>query len=318
MIWRAALALAPLAMLGGCVGSLPDLTQAHGPCTGEPGGWCGFTRALAEESWEYAQLSTNTYCDDIEPFDLGGRFREVERGPDGGTCALERRAAHGDPAARAALKLAPPQDRKTYGFAYAVYDLVEGGARPKRRIIAFRGTDVRQAADWFHGNIGGAQRELGLALYREQRRKLDEAGLAAVPIVVTGHSLGGAIALQVSQDVEGVAAYVFNTSPRYDLTGPVNANRRVAISERGDIVGNLRQRQMPVRQDMLVINCAPQANTVRAHKIRNLAECLTWIAARASPRAEASRKANHVTDPPAGEAENLKWGLPPEPGTLIR
>ncbi len=310
MAIRAALLAFLLAILGGCAGSLPDLTQAHGPCSNEPGGWCPFTRELAAESWEYAQLSSNAYCDETTVFKgLAGRT-EVARGPSLDICQLERRAALGDEPADATLKTRKTERGGKNGFAYAVYDLAAEGDGPAKRVIAYRGTDITQIADWLHGNLGRAQRDLGLALYREQRAQLDSAGKQNVPIVVTGHSMGGAIALEVSQAFEGVSAYVFNTSPQYKLAETVNANRRVAISERGDFLGTLRRRRRPVRQDMLTVNCSPSAQAIGNHSIRSLAECLTWIAARGNARAKASLEANAITEPPEGEGANLLWGLP--------
>jgi pimeloyl-ACP methyl ester carboxylesterase len=299
--------------LGGCAvtKSLPDLTQAHGPCTAEDGGWCGFTRDLAVESWRYAQLASNAYCDDTEPFDLPAGFAVVSRLPTQEICDIERAAAKGDLAAKAKLKPIHKAQKKlnTHGFNYAVYDKRNAGGALERRVIAFRGTDNKQLTDWFYGNIRSTQREQGLELYRSERAKLDAEGANAVPITVTGHSLGGAIAIQVSLEYPGVDAFVFNTSPRYTLVQP-NANRRVAIAERGDILDVLRSRSMPARQDLLVINCAPAEGRIKSHSVRALAECVTWIAARAEAGAKTSVEANHIVQP-AGEAENLLWGLPP-------
>src|SRR5690606_32946655 len=63
-----------------------DLTQARSPCLYEPGGWCGFTRELAEESWQYAQLANNSYKDNEEfahppgDFVQAGEPHELESG----------------------------------------------------------------------------------------------------------------------------------------------------------------------------------------------------------------------------------------------
>jgi hypothetical protein len=299
--------------LGGCAvtQSLPDLTQAHGPCTTEDGGWCGFTRGLAVDSWQYAQLASNAYCDETEPFDLPAGYAVVSRLPTQEICDLERAAAKGDEAAKAGLKpIHKAQAKlKTHGFNYTVYDKRSASGALQRRVIAFRGTDSKQLKDWFYGNIRSTQREQGLELYRSERAKLDAEGAKGVPITVTGHSLGGAIAIQVSLEYPGVDAFVFNTSPRYTLVQP-NANRRVAIAERGDILDVLRSRSMPARQDLLVINCAPAESRIKSHSVRALAECLTWIAARSDAGAKTAVEANHIAQP-AGEVENLLWGLPP-------
>ena len=310
-----AIALSGFAMaLSGCVTRpLPDLTQAHGPCTDQDGGWCGFTRDTATIAWPYAQLATNAYCDDNDVFELPAGYSVVRRLPTQDVCDLERLAARGDQAARTKLKPIHKAEGKlkTHGFNYAVYDVRGPAGTLERRIIAFRGTDSRGLADWFYGNLGNTQREQGLELYREERAKLDAEGGKGVPIAVTGHSLGGAIALQVSLENAGVDAFVFNTSPRYTLLQP-NANRRVAISERGDILEALRKRAMPVRQDMLIINCRPTKSGVKAHAIRDLAACVTWIAAKTDAGAKASVAANKLIQP-EGELANTNWGLPLTP-----
>jgi hypothetical protein len=311
------LSLVALAMgLSGCIiakPSLPDLTQAHGPCTDQDGGWCGFTRESALVAWPYAQLASNAYCDSSEVFDLPAGYTVIRRLPTQDVCDLERAAAKGDKAAKAKLKPIHKEEAKlkTHGFNYTVYDKRNAAGALERRIIAFRGTDTRQLTDWVYGNIGNTQRDQGLLLYKEERAKLDGEGGKGVPITVTGHSLGGAIAIQVSLENEGVDAYVFNTSPRYQLIQP-NANTRVGIAERGDILEVLRNRSMPVRQDMLILNCRPTKGGVAAHAVRDLAACLTWIAAKSDGAARASVSVNKLAQP-EGELANLHWGLPPDP-----
>ncbi|KTR82678.1 hypothetical protein NS277_12890 [Novosphingobium barchaimii] len=300
--------------LSGCVTrALPDLTQSHGPCVDQDGGWCGFTRDTATISWPYGQLATNAYCDSNDIFELPAGYTVIRRLPTQDVCDLERAASRGDKAAKEKLKPIHKAEGKlkTHGFNYAIYDKRNAAGALERRVIAFRGTDSKQLADWFYGNLGSTQRDQGLALYREERAKLDAEGGKNVPIAVTGHSLGGAIAIQVSLENPGVDAYVFNTSPRYTLIQP-NANRRVAISERGDILEVLRNRSMPVRQDMLVINCRPTKGGVKAHAIRDLAACVTWIAGKGDAGAKASIATNKLIQP-EGEVANLRWGLPPDP-----
>lgn len=305
--------------LSGCIAtkSLPDLTQAHGPCTDEDGGWCGFTRTAAAQSWQYAQLSSNAYCDDSEVFDLPAGYTVIRRLPAQDVCDLERAAAKGDLDAKAKLKPIHKAEAKlkTHGFNFTVYDKRSAAGVLERRVIAFRGTDRKQLSDWIDGSIRSTQREQGLGLYNEERAALDAEGGKGIPITVTGHSLGGAIAIQVSLQHEGVDAYVFNTSPRYTLLPP-NKNLRLAIAERGDILEVLRARSMPARQDMLIINCRPTEGRVAAHAIRELAACVTWIAAKTDAAARASVAANKLTRP-EGEDQNLRWGLPPEPAAPL-
>jgi hypothetical protein len=49
--------------------------------------------------------------------------------------------------------------------------------------------------------------------------------------------------------------------------------------------------------DVFTINCGPQKGTLAKHKVRPLADCITWIAAYGSADALAVVKANAVPKP---------------------
>ena len=69
--------------------------------------------------------------------------------------------------------------------------------------------------DVYHGNLLARQNPLAIGLYKDVRSDLDNSGHKDVPIVLTGHSLGGALAIHVAINVEGeIPYYVFNSSPR--------------------------------------------------------------------------------------------------------
>lgn len=303
-----------LALLGGCAaGALPDLTQAHGPCLRDgKDGWCGFTRQAAARSWTYAQMATNAYCDDAREFTLPTTIREVARLPERAVCELERRRFDTSltkglkKALKAQLKAVVRDPREESGFAYALFDRsATPGGPPVERVIAFRGSDIAWS-DWVHGNLGKQQYEQAQALYEEQKR------VAGVPVVVTGHSLGGALAMQVSIDNPGADAYVFNTSPRYTVPVEPNRNVRLSIKERGDVLDLVRARSIPVEQELIVINCAPDSNGLADHKMQQLADCITWIAAKDVSAARASVATNAIEAPP-GEAAMEAWGRKAEP-----
>jgi len=270
-----ALGAALLAVLA--AGCAHNLTQARSPCRGLPGGWCDFTRAMAIESWEYAQLSNNTYADE-EAFPVlpAGIVERFNSGND------------------------------DYGYAYAVYDRMEG-ARLVEVILAYRGTEA-SLDDWIKGNFSGAHNPRGLATYDQLRRQLDEAGHPEVPITVTGHSLGGGIATYVSLREDNARAYVFNTSPRFDLPEEPRMNRRIAVTERGEALRALRQLAEIPPVDIFVVNCRPGGNLFRDHSVRRLAECLTWIAGYADRRARASVEANGIEPPPIEQKYRLGSG----------
>ena len=271
---RALAALLPAILAGGCA---HDLTQARGPCAERPGGWCDFTRAMAMESWEYAQLSNNTYADD-EVFD------ELPPG------ISERYNSGND----------------DLGYAYAVYDRTVAG-RVVEVILAYRGTEA-SLDDWFKGNFSEKHNPRGLATYTQLRQDMDASGYADVPITVTGHSLGGGIATYVSLREANAKAYVFNTSPRFTLPEQPVVNRRIAVNERGEALRVLRQFSDIPPVNVFVLNCRPGGGMFGDHSMRRLAECLTWIAGYVDERARASVAANKIAQPPIETMYELKGG----------
>lgn len=262
--FRMLVVLAAATMLSACA---TDLTQARSPCVREPGGWCGFTRDFAVRSWEYAQLANNAYFDEAETF---------ARLPAG-------------------ISLVSNSGNDDSGFAYAVYDRREGD-RLVERIIAFRGTEF-SFDDWFAGNFGGKQNQRGLETYRQIRSELDGQGLADIPVRVTGHSLGGAIAAQISLSTDGANSFAFNQSPKFDIPEIPARSERIAVTERGEGLGAVRDLFRNAPQDVLVINCRPRGAPWSDHSVYRLAQCLTWIAAYDSEDAHSSVMANAIPKP---------------------
>ena len=262
--FRILMALAAATMLTACA---TDLTQARSPCIRDPGGWCGFTREFAVRTWEYAQLSNNTYFDDDETFAAL---------PDG-------------------ISLIRNSGNDESGFAYAIYDRQIDG-KLTERIIAFRGTEF-SFNDWFAGNIGGEHNQRGMEIYQRIRAELDAEGLPDILVRVTGHSLGGAIAAQIAMMTDGVDSYAFNQSPKYDIPPDPADNERLAVTERGEGLGNIRELFRSAPQDVLVINCRPRGAPWSDHSVYKLAQCLTWIAAYDDASAFKSVEANAIPKP---------------------
>lgn len=155
-------------------------------------------RLAAVEGAVYALLASNTYEDAGQPqFTL----------PAGWT--LLQRSAAGD-------------------LHYQLYEQQRDGVRLKR-VLAFRGTDSHR--DWWSGNITGAQYQQAAQITEQILAQYPDA-----PLVATGHSLGGGLALHVSMRFAGVSAYAFNPSPLVREPAAIAHNRRVIYWEANDVL----------------------------------------------------------------------------------
>jgi len=205
-----------------------------------PSGWCKETRQTAAEAYLYAQMSANTY-DEPYAFSLPKRI---------------------------SLRRSVPND--DIGFAYSIYDVSKDGVFIEV-VIAYRGTEDYK--DWWYGNVLGKQNKTGLSVYDEIRSTTPEN----IPVTVTGHSLGGAIAVEVSLKRKNVNAYVFNTSPRFFSGGQSIENKRVSIVEYGEVLKAIRAPAREATQTYTSIDCST-GNPISQHKQVKLASCLTRIA----------------------------------------
>lgn len=116
------------------------------------------------------------------------------------------------------------------------FDVWENTASPET-IIAFKGTDER--IDWLVGNLAA-----GISIPYKSAKKQVRLYMQKFPdrrVSLTGHSLGGGLALSVSV-WEGLDAIVFNSSPRI-FDGWRNMNKpatRKAVFQRKDILQAIR------------------------------------------------------------------------------
>ncbi len=287
---RAGIALL-LLTLGGCV-TYPDISQSRSPCRSEPGGWCAFVREAAVEAWPYAVASTNAYVGDDDLFiDLGPTLNRIERSD-------------------------IPMDYEGKGFGYEVFEQFAPGTWgdpdrvPVARILAFRGTDFDGFTDIFYGTLRSDQIEIAVRTFENERERFSDD----VPWIVTGHSLGGALATEVSIKYPEVRAFMFNTSPFYEGDGMTNDVRRTVFNERGELLRRFARFDSAPAAELFTLNCAPQKGTITKHKIRPLADCITWIAAYGDKEAYAVVKANNVSKPMVECGEEGK----PHPGTGYR
>ena len=218
-----------------------------------PSKWCNEIRQTAAAAYVYAQLSANSYG--VDDFKLPESLVLVEK-----------------------------LDNDSIDFAASIYERRTDG-KVEEIIVAFRGTEG--FFDWIFGNILGLQNGRGVDLVKRIRTTR-----AGTPITVTGHSLGGGIATQVSLDVDGVNSYVFNTSPRF-YSGQRATNTRHSIVEYGEVNKLLRLLGREATQTYTTINCTG-GSPIRQHKQTRLATCLTKIAAFEVESARVSARENGI------------------------
>lgn len=183
------------------------------------------TRAIANEVALYSMMASNAYADDPEKT----RF-PLER------LGWKKVNLQGQPVPESMNSYQP---KTVVGdlFSNLQFDIWED-TNSARTVFAFKGTDEK--IDWFAGNV-----MLGISIpYKSAKKHVREYRTAhpGRSVTVTGHSLGGGLALSVSL-WEGVDAVVFNTSPRV-FDGMKNQNkpaRRLAVFQENDVLQKVRR-----------------------------------------------------------------------------
>lgn len=117
------------------------------------------------------------------------------------------------------------QYRDSTGLAYQIFEKNRDG-KIIEAVMVFRGTE--NSNDWLKGNFSSKQ----YSRARSHVAKFVNHYPQTVK-TVTGHSLGGALALFASYEFANITAVGFNTAPRnhHDYIRP---NTRVVINEKGD------------------------------------------------------------------------------------
>jgi len=228
-----------------------------------PSGAAIQVREVALDTYLYAQLAQNAYSEN--EFKLPSYVTELEPADTPGTNTPDT------------------------GFAVRTY-----WVRPPERkpyvVVAFRGTQFTSVPDWKYGNMTDRQYEQGLEHVKRIRKKVP----AGTPIIVTGHSLGGAIATSVSLNEENIRAYGFDASLRL-RRGRAVSNWREYVSQHGEILAGLRAIVRNPYGRYTVINCPGlSGRPSERHDMRLLAACLTRIAAWEDKTADWSREENHL------------------------
>ena len=251
-------------MMAVCIAALSACathTPVHTPMR-EGSAWTTGVEALAREVWLPAQLSAASYSRDA-PYPFDQHVRNLQ-----------------------------PSRLDPSGMAFRV-DLVATGDGNETLVVAFRGSeagslrDIRE--DWVWGNLLGGQNDNALRAFDAVRARWGhDARGRPRHVVVTGHSLGGALATHISLNRPDVTSHVFNSSPRF-WNMQDHANRRTSTVEYGEILKLLRLPFPEPTQLYTSLNCVFGRAPVRDHSIDQLALCLTDIAAKSGDaRASAS------------------------------
>lgn len=171
----------------------------------------------------------------------------------------------------------PPSDGK--GLAYAVY-VRPDKENPVEAVLAFRGTD--DPRDWAQNlKLTNEQTEGAEAAFAQFDREYRRPGVA---LSVTGHSLGGGLALRTSFLPNGVPATVFNWAPFWPprVSDPADP-ARLCIWEQHEILAFVRKKmEKPAiswgRTRMIRVNFSHE-RTDRQHEMEPLARSLVKAAA---------------------------------------
>ncbi|NME72797.1 Mbeg1-like protein [Flammeovirga aprica] len=211
---------------------------------------------LFSEAWPYAQLSLNVY-EDSDSLNISNLYTVAEK--------FEYRAQ---------------------GFNAILYKHTQ----EKEYVLAFRGTD--EGIDFKYGNnpISQKQNETGLKVFDHVVKLIGDGN----KIIVTGHSLGGGIAMGVSLNRSNVSCYSFNGSPVFKKKNKLGkGNIRHSIVEYGDPLKIVKMLGREATQTYTSVNLTP--GTKKQHSIKNLAIGITQIAAITSTEAIESLKMNNIS-----------------------
>jgi hypothetical protein len=106
----------------------------------------------------------------------------------------------------------------------------------KRLAVAYRGTEGT-ISDWINNLLPIVKMQSGPALAFTKEIIDTNQGWS---IVLTGHSLGGGLAIEMSHRLDGVSVFAFNPSPRIGLNRSGYRNKRVVIREKHEPLAIVR------------------------------------------------------------------------------
>ncbi|MBT1446057.1 DUF2974 domain-containing protein [Shewanella sp. JM162201] len=115
--------------------------------------------------------------------------------------------------------------------------------------VVYKGTDFSEGNDWAT-NFALVQPNQYKEAFDHLNQFVNEH--QDKKIYVTGHSLGGGIALNMAQRIDGVTAVAFNSSPRAFFNTDENVkNKKVHLYEAGEILGPLNRTWLWLKTDNL-------------------------------------------------------------------
>lgn len=111
--------------------------------------------------------------------------------------------------------------------------------------IVFEGTNFTSLADW-RTNFSIIEPRQHREAFAYMQEVVQRANLENARVTATGHSLGGALALNMSLRLPNVHLFAFDTSPRaFYKVGPIAPAERYILYERGEILSFLRWPWLP-------------------------------------------------------------------------
>jgi pimeloyl-ACP methyl ester carboxylesterase len=220
----------------------------------------------------------------------------------------------------------PPKFDENTGFYAKSWIRLKANGE-KELIVAYRGTEFSEWADWSRGNLFFTsfgfidnQYEQSIVYAKECVDYLTNTGTEVTDIILVGHSLGGGLAQYAQRFVDGSRAVVFDPSPNkgrlysFFYINSTNPSNSLRVYEDGEILQYLR---WPLDPDY-VYDKSPNGSGIKTrwidtyawkpfaqHDMQDLSTSLIKIAAAAGndnaldiiKQLEARRLAEHLSDP---------------------
>lgn len=107
----------------------------------------------------------------------------------------------------------------------------------KELVIAFRGTEPDKLTDWAHNLLPIIKPQSRPALKFTKEFIADNPGWS---VILTGHSLGGGLAIEMSHKLKTVSVVAFNPSPRIGMQRNGYQNKRIVVREKHEPLAIVR------------------------------------------------------------------------------